>query len=277
MATAKQTLKQCTICQSLYADEVNEKLANGVTQSKIVAFLSGKGIELSTMSVSRHNRNCRLHQKKPQQIQKGNIRAATQKANGGLSQKLSDPDAALGKIVDQTIDPPPAGGNKNRGRKTDNNLKGHEKILKQLKDDFDIYNEYLYVLAVAKDRVERGRIEEETSQLVLATTGRANADYGALLKNFHEITQGMESLESLRMAELVYMIGDIFSKAPLTDQARHQFLTLMKDQEVFVKRLPEDTDPQGEIDIEIIEDPPMTMLPADIKKRKAKARNAEQT
>ena len=227
-------LTQCIVCNSKWKDAVDDQLKHGLTYASVCAFLKDKGLILSEQSISRHNKNHRLSNKKPKQVQKGNIKRAKAKAN--------PPEPA----PDRT----PAG--KKRGKFHDGNIKrdilleetelakrkstikeqelSYAKELEALSQDIDVIKEYIELLAISKNRIKRALDEEDDTGLVLATTSTALKDYQSALKNFHEITSGMESITKLRFSQLVQMVGNIFVQAPLTDQARLELLTLLEHQ-----------------------------------------------
>ena len=88
---------------------------------------------------------------------------------------------------------------------------------------------------------------------------------------------GSESMESLRFAQLVHMIGDLFSRAPLTDVARQQMLALVQSQPIFMKPVDEDDADSQTLQESptVMQDPPITLLPTDIRNRKRKKQNGK--
>ena len=222
-------LTQCKICNSKYTAKVNEMLGKKVTQAAVAAWLLTKGLKLSDMSVSRHHNNCVKGKKKPTKHQKGKVvkmtaasKKTAKKAKDNLKDMKEDPNKVLNKqskkfqeIIKE----------ENEGKKK--KLKGFDKILHEMTDDVNVVNEMVWLMAVGKDRVHRALGEEKINQLVLATTGKAIADYGKLVKDFNEITTGMDSLSSMRFAQFASMMMNIFGHTALTDQTRKELLDLI--------------------------------------------------
>jgi len=204
-------------------------LKNKVPYKTIVLFLKDKGIKLSDQSVSRHKRNHLTKRNTPRQVQKRKIQNVQRRANNRLKKEKDDPNEALrddNQIIYNTTTPIYA-------RRSDKRASGQQQIqylaqLEKLKEDVDVVNEMLYVLAVSKDRVERSLVEEADSGLIMSTTGQAIKDYGTQLKVFQDMTAGMESLTKLRFAQLVQMIGNVFVQQPLTDANRFAMLQLVE-------------------------------------------------
>ena len=220
---------QCVICNCRYADQVNDMLKNKVPYTTICKFLADKGIKLSDQSVSRHKRNHLTKTHKPRQVQSKKIAATQQRARGRLNKERNNPNKALQddhRLLYNTTQPIYARASDNRESR--NTQIQYLKQLELLKEDIDVVNEMLYVLAVSKDRVERALVEEADAGLIMATTGSAIKDYGSQLKVFQEMTAGMESLTKLRFAQLVQMIGNVFVQQPLTDANRHAMLMLLE-------------------------------------------------
>jgi len=222
---------QCIVCNSNYADSVNELLEKGMPYSFIVHFLHDKGIQISEQSVSRHNNNHRLNHKKPKKLSKKEMLKAKTQAKTYIpptfeDKKFHGKNHHFRKSVDM---PPvcPETGFEQTDLKHSKEM-SYTKELEKMTQDIDVIKEYMEVLAIAKDRVKRGLHEETDSGLVLATTGNAIKDYAAALKNFHEITSGMESITKLRFAQLVQIVGNIFTQATITDQTRLELLTLLE-------------------------------------------------
>lgn len=215
-------LTKCTICNSIYRKNVDDMLEKKVPQTVIVAFLKDKGIKLSVMSVSRHLHKCILGEgSKSRQISKEGIRKAQQKARN--VKKKSTTKRAAETTKNMIANNPDYLDHKNPARQKAK----YQQQLKQMEKDINVINEFVFLLSAAKRRIQRAMEEEEESQLVLATTGKAMADYGVLLQKFNEITQGMESLQSLRYAELIQMIANIFAKSPISDQTRKDILSVV--------------------------------------------------
>ena len=230
---------QCVICNSRYADQINDMLKNKVPYKTIVLFLKDKGIKLSDQSVSRHKRNHITKRHQTRQVQKRKIQSVQRRANNRLNKERNNPNDALqddNRILYNTTTPIYA--RRSDTRESRSQQIQYMKQLEILKEDIDVVNEMLYVLAVSKDRVERSLVEEADSGLIMATTGTAIKDYGTQLKVFQEMTAGMESLTKLRFAQLVQMIGNVFVQQPLTDANRHAMLMLLdgdvKDDDVEV-------------------------------------------
>jgi len=217
-------LNQCVVCNSLWKDEVNDLLEKKMPYSFIVNFLKGKGIDLSAQSISRHNTNHRLSNKKDKQVQKKGILKAKEKAKTYVPPTFNDSIGLKAK------DKPPVCPEPNHEDVTTQRSKAmsYQKEFEKMSQDIDVIKEFMEVLAIAKDRVKRGLNEEQDSGLVLATTGNAIKDYGVALKNFHEITSGMESITKLRYAQLVQLVGNVFSQAVISDQTKHELLTLVQ-------------------------------------------------
>jgi hypothetical protein len=198
--------------------------------SFIANYLKDKGIILSTQSIMRHNKNHRLSDKKPRQIQKKGIIKSINKAR--QAKEPTESDIRFIKKGHQFASredfPPvcPEPSFEARSNKEQKEL-SYAKELDKMTQDIDVIKEYMEVLAIAKDRVKRGLHEETDSGLVLATTGNAIKDYGQALKNFHEITSGMESITKLRFAQLVQLIGNVFVQTTISDQTRAELLKLI--------------------------------------------------
>jgi hypothetical protein len=198
-------------------------LRRGVSYPTIALFLKEKGIKLSTQSISRHNKNHVKKNEKPKQVQKKGLIKVKQLANP-KKREPQTPNQRLKKdnqiqTQQERFIPQDIHGDKH-------NLQ-YEQELKKMTEDVDVINEYLFAMGVAKDRLKRGLDEEADSGLVLATTGNAIKDYTGMLKNFNEITAGMESLQKLRFAQLAQMIGNLFIQTPLTDKTRAELLAVV--------------------------------------------------
>lgn len=224
-------LSQCIICNSKYKESVDDLLQKGMPYSFITGFLHDKGIALSEQSVSRHNNKHRLRNEKPKQIQKKGIMKAQAKAKGYTAPTFEgEKFQRKGHLFVKLKDLPPVcpeTGFESNTLKEERQM-SYAKELAKMSQDIDVIKEYMEVLAIAKDRVKRGLHEETDSGLVLATTGNAIKDYAAALKNFHEITSGMESITKLRFAQLVQIVGNIFTQTTITDQTRAELLGLLE-------------------------------------------------
>lgn len=216
-------------------------LRQSVPYTVIVKYLKDKNIKLTTQSVCRHKIN-HYDKKglKPTQLQKKGIVNARKRANP----KTHDDDSKLSR-GDQKIQTNNAKYAKDKQtwqRKID-----YENELKKLQENVDVVNEMIELLAISKDRVKRSIKEEDENKMVLTTTGNAIRDYGKLIKDFQEITSGMDQT-SLRFAQLVQLVGNLFATAPLTDKSRAELLELVKGyngedkQEEIVSILPEQLD-----------------------------------
>jgi len=245
-------LTKCKICNSIHTRQVNDMLEKKVPQTVIVSYLKDKGLTLSAMSVSRHLHNCILGEKKQRVIQKGGILKAQKKAR--QNNKKTDKQRLQKNEHNIKHSAPTYNKDKNPERRR----KQYLKELEDLEKDINVVNEFVFLLNAAKDRLKRGLEEEETSQLVLATTGKAIADYGTLLQKFNEMTQGMESLQSLRFAELIQMVGNIFAKTPITDRSRRDILDV-------VNQYIESNEDENED-----EEAPISLIPSEISKFKHK-------
>lgn len=222
-------LSQCIICNCLFTEEVDDLLAKGMSYPIIVKFLKDKGINLSTQSVYRHNHKHRLANEKPKQIQKGKIRNAQSRARS--RKKSTKKTVRADNKVIQATSPAVPRTHSERAKEIQ-----YQKYLSRMKEDIDVIDEMLYVLSVSKDRVERALAEEQESGLVLATTGQAVKDYQQALAKFNEITSGMDSITQLRFAQLVNMVGNVFTQGPITDQTRHDLLQMMTEVEEKKKK-----------------------------------------
>lgn len=217
-------LNQCIICQCIHVDKVNDMLSRRVSYPTIVDFLKQKGIKLSRQSISRHNNNHLKTQVKAKQVQKKGLLKVkalakpskdTKKTPLQTMKKDNQIQTQQERFIPQDIH-----GDKHKLQ--------YLEELKKMNEDVDVINEYLFAMGVAKDRLKRGLDEEADSGLVLATTGNAIKDYTTMLKNFNEITAGMESLQKLRFAQLAQMIGNLFIQTPLTDKTRSELLEVVK-------------------------------------------------
>jgi len=245
----KPILNKCKICNSIHTPQVNDMLEKNVPQTVVVAYLKDKGLILSAMSVSRHLHNCLLKDgKKQRQVQKGGIRNAQAQAKHNTKKGKDVKLRSNQKNMNRT--------DTNHARDTNGARKRRAYIaeLEKLEKDVDVVNEYVFILKASKERVARGLVEEDTANLVLATTGKALSDYGALLQKFNEITQGMESLQSLRFAELIQMVGNMFAKTPITDRSRNELLNVV-DQYITNTKMTEEMEE-------------ISLIPSEIRKSK---------
>lgn len=248
----------CIICNSLYVDDVAEMLENGLTQIVVQAFLKTKLIDLTTQSISRHWHNHVLGDgtnPNPKQIQKGKILKAKRRANKSklLKKKASKPSVKKKKSAKKLTKKAKSAAVKGRKNQKDPNLVminnqrvimsatqksmtpvekkrrfSYLNTLANMKKDINVMDEYVYVIAVSRDRVERALDEEAKSGLVLGTTATAISDYGKLLKMFKEATSGMESLTQLRFAQIVNMVGNVFTQTGISDKTRAELLAVME-------------------------------------------------
>ena len=220
----KAKLTQCIICQSLFLDQVDDQLSKGIPYKTIVLYLKDKGIELSNTSVGRHNNNHRLNDLKPKQIQKGNIQRAKTRAKGNTKKHATRTDLETKsnkRVVNNVTRTPP-------NREAAKEKASYMYYLRKMREDINVINELLELMAIQKDRLHRANEEEADTNLILATTTNVIKDYRQSLKDFHDITSGMESIKELRMAEMIQMIVGLLMRESISDQTRFELLTLME-------------------------------------------------
>lgn len=222
-------LTQCIVCNSIHKEAVDDMLLNRVPYSVIVKFLYDKGgLVISEQSISRHKKNHLMTNKKPRQIQKQKIKNAQNRAKGNGTLPPNKQMAKTQQVVNSRRPAPSTPLDQKR------QAKSYENELAKMEQDIDVIRELTFVLAVSKDRIEKGIQEEEDTGMVLSTTGNALKDYSKALKDFHDITAGMESITKLRYAQLAQMLSNVFASNELSDQTRKELLDLMMAENVVV-------------------------------------------
>jgi hypothetical protein len=238
---------QCRICTSPYEKEVNELLYNNKTYPEIAKFLLSKSITLSTTSIGRHNNNHRLKKnKKSKKSKKGKKKS---------SKKPHIRQAARGIVAKEQY-----GTRKEAASATIvNKLQARKNILfkdiKNMSQDIDVLDKMQEMIHLAEDRLYRALLEERSTKMVLTVTSNAFKDYNKALKDYHEITAGMDSATQVRFAQLVGMIGNVFVDTSISDKSRLEMLDVVK-----------------EYDIDAIPEPPPEVKPL-VKKDKDKSKD----
>ena len=239
----------CTICNCTHADAVKNMLDSSMPYPVIVEFLKTKGIEISTMTVSRHKNNCLEGKKKPKQLQKGKAKAAQSKAKKKVK-KASKKDKD--KRLQDTFDAIDSASNDNlpideRRRR----LRVFREKMDELEEDCDVIGELRDLLLMHKSRVLMAMAEEEESGLILGTTSSAMKEYKDALKLYKDATEGMDSLQQLRYAQLNQMIGQVFCSAKISDRTRFELNVILKDISLPEEKLEAPTisvDPNDELE-----------------------------
>lgn len=216
-------------------------LTRNTPYSVVKAYLKDKGITISEQSISRHYNNHVLENKKPKQIQKGNIRrkqleAKTGHKVDGISKKRmkNAKDRINKRDADRTLlrenciiknSRPAAMGF--RGDTINDKRRVALNTLADLEKDVDVISEMNELVKIAKDRVKRGLEEEQDASMILTTTGNAVKDYSKILSDFHEITAGAESVTQLRFSQLAQILGSVLNAPELSDRTRKELMNLM--------------------------------------------------
>jgi len=223
--------KKCKICVCQWTAQVNDMLGKSVPYSVIEAFLKDKGFLVSAMSISRHKNRCLANAKV-------NVRRVTHREAAKQTPNNKDgTKRGKTKRVETLIQGPQKGWNENptnvRGQVCKDEFENRQRVweaeIERMKEDFDILTEFVYLISVAKDRVDRGVQEERRSSLVLATTGAAIKDYGVLLDKFNTITAGMDSIARLKYIQLIQMFNALFCNSKLSDRSRFELMSLLDD------------------------------------------------
>lgn len=198
-------------------------LAREVPYTVIQKFLQERGLKLSTMTISRHKNKC---------LQNAKVVVARAITNKEARDRVANDSGGRteAKRVERTIinanpayAPTPAAQAKQRQ---------WEKYLEELKEDADVLNELLWLMAVSKERVSRAIAEETNSGLILSTTNSAINGYSKLVYNFHDITSGMDNLQRLRYIQLVQLLNHILCNSDVSDRTRFELLQLLEDEKV---------------------------------------------
>lgn len=218
--------RKCKICTSAYVKQVNDMLARNTPYSVIVSYLKDRNFSVSEMTVSRHKRKCLKNIKtNTVRVLKATRVKRDRDADGSKEAKRIDQVIQGSRIVAAS------------SASTKAAQQSYLIHLKKMKEDIDILNELLYVLAVSKDRVERALAEEHATGLIMNTTATAIKNYEGALKDFHEITSGMDSLQKLRYVQLVQMINAILCSTTISDRTRYELLALMEDEDARKRML----------------------------------------
>jgi len=216
---------KCKVCLSSCTHEVNDMLSRRVAYRLIKAFLKERAYEISEMAISRHKRNC-LEKGAKAVVRRVATRSKARTKKAATDDAEQTRDARRQELVIRSTMPDnaPASSRPDRQRR-------FVRYLKKMKEDVDVFSESIWLLALSKDRVERAIEEEIDTGLVISTTGQAIKEYGWLLRQFHEMSQGLDSLAKLRYVQMIQLLNTIIGSAKLSDRTRFEIMGLLQDPE----------------------------------------------
>jgi hypothetical protein len=194
---------------------------------KIVTFLQDKGIKLSKTSVYRHNNNHRLAKSAPKEKPTSNNndkpkkyakhhekkRRAKQNSNSGDYETTEKRNMMAVERDMQAIN------------------KRKKKVLKnvaRMEEDFNVLDKMTLAMQIAEDRLFRAVEEEIDTKMVIPVTSHAMKDYINACKTYAEASAGMSKTE-FNFAQMVNVVGDIFSLPQLSDKAKNEILTVVDE------------------------------------------------
>lgn len=93
LASLSPVLERCVACRSPFADQINQKMANGLADTKVSAWLKEQGAYISRVTLGQHKRShltTEYQAAKAEVIKKFKHNQKTMKANGDLAALVRD-------------------------------------------------------------------------------------------------------------------------------------------------------------------------------------------
>jgi hypothetical protein len=198
-------------------------LEKGNKYPVIVKFLKAKSFILSTTSVMRHNMNHRLAS---QTTKSKPSKKTKKKSTKKKRKKLKPAQTTFGDTHKQREERNKAAFERDMKEYEARRKKVLKNVIK-LEEDINIMEELSLTVQLAKDRMFRAIEEEIDTKMVIPTTSHAIKDHINALKVYTETSSGMSKTE-FNFAQMVNIVGNIFSLPELSDKAKAEMLDVME-------------------------------------------------
>jgi len=225
-----KTRTRCTICLSNYKVFIDKLIYSGFTNDQVLDVLLKENISGITVKHIRahksyHIDNDKIDISRLEEVQsqlRDHVLTLNNAREGGLQAKMIK-DASLINKKAEDLNP-------------SDDLEAKKKSLKKVnqrlavkKKDLNLFDEMTYVMELNRTRLENAKqIEEDNQGMVLGITSKLADSHFRNAVKMHEITSGMESLQDVRLAEMLTMFNNIMFSHEVSDITRFDMFRLFK-------------------------------------------------
>jgi hypothetical protein len=221
---------RCTICLSNYTNFIDRLIYSGFTNDQVLDVLLKENISGITIKHIRAHKSYHIDKDKidiskleeMQSKLRDHVLTLNNAREGGLQAKMIKDASLINKRAEELS---PSDDLKDKKE----SLKKVNQRLAVKKKDLNLFDEMTHVMEINRERLDDARqIEIDNEGLILANTSKLADSHFRNAVKMHEITSGMESLQDIRLAELLTMNNNLMFSHEVSDITRFEMFRLYK-------------------------------------------------